>query len=177
MTVVTRASSTVLCIKYRHAMGRQQLPATVYQIAAASNSGIISSNPATICLGGSSTVYVTCVGTSNVQHLHCRLTGWQQLQGLVHITGGGFPENIPRVFPDGIGCRIDRSSWQVPDLFQWVQQVTCFPLLNMSHKGRSHYGFRIVQVICDHRGLFLRPSKLFALDKLKKIPLMACKSM
>ncbi len=45
------------------------------------------------------------------------------LQGLVHITGGGFPENIPRVFPDGIGCKIDRNSWKVPELFRWVQQV------------------------------------------------------
>ncbi|KAK9845001.1 hypothetical protein WJX74_009533 [Apatococcus lobatus] len=44
------------------------------------------------------------------------------VKGLVHITGGGFPENIPRVFPNGVGCKIDRSSWQIPDLFQWVQQ-------------------------------------------------------
>ena len=45
------------------------------------------------------------------------------LQGLVHITGGGFTENIPRIMPKGLGCRIDRSSWEVPQLFQWIQEV------------------------------------------------------
>jgi phosphoribosylaminoimidazole (AIR) synthetase len=45
------------------------------------------------------------------------------LQGLVHMTGGGFPENIPRVVPKGLQTRIDRSAWEVPDLFQWLQKV------------------------------------------------------
>ena len=45
------------------------------------------------------------------------------MQGLVHMTGGGFPENIPRVVPKGLQTRIDRSAWDVPQLFQWLQQV------------------------------------------------------
>lgn len=45
------------------------------------------------------------------------------VQGLVHITGGGFTENIPRVLPDGLGCKIDTASWQVPGLFRWLQKV------------------------------------------------------
>ena len=45
------------------------------------------------------------------------------LQGLVHITGGGFTENIPRIMPDGLGCSIDTSAWEVPQLFQWLQKV------------------------------------------------------
>ncbi len=46
-------------------------------------------------------------------------------QGVVHITGGGFPENIPRVVPKDkdLGFSIDRSSWEVPPLFQWLQSV------------------------------------------------------
>lgn len=43
------------------------------------------------------------------------------VKGLVHITGGGFPENIPRVIPKGLGTRIFRDSWEVPPLFQWIQ--------------------------------------------------------
>ena len=43
------------------------------------------------------------------------------VKGLVHITGGGFPENIPRVIPKGLGTRIFRDSWDVPPLFQWIQ--------------------------------------------------------
>ena len=45
-------------------------------------------------------------------------------QGLVHMTGGGFPENIPRVVPKGLQCRIRRDSWEVPRLFQWIQEVS-----------------------------------------------------
>lgn len=44
------------------------------------------------------------------------------VKGLVHITGGGFPENIPRVIPKGLGTRIFRESWEVPPLFEWIQE-------------------------------------------------------
>lgn len=44
-------------------------------------------------------------------------------QGLVHMTGGGFPENIPRVVPKGLATRVSRGSWEVPALFQWLQEV------------------------------------------------------
>lgn len=39
-----------------------------------------------------------------------------------HITGGGFTENIPRVLPEGVYAKIDLSSWQIPPIFQWLQQ-------------------------------------------------------
>ena len=45
------------------------------------------------------------------------------VQGVVHVTGGGFYENIPRVFPQGLGCRIDRQAWPLPPLFRWLQQA------------------------------------------------------
>ena len=45
------------------------------------------------------------------------------VRGLVHITGGGFPENIPRVVPKGLATRIRRDAWEVPPLFQWLQEV------------------------------------------------------
>ncbi|GMH38502.1 hypothetical protein BSKO_06386 [Bryopsis sp. KO-2023] len=45
------------------------------------------------------------------------------LKGVVHITGGGFPENLPRVIPDGLACKIDKSSWDVPEIFKWIQKA------------------------------------------------------
>lgn len=39
------------------------------------------------------------------------------VKGLVHVTGGGFQENIPRVLPDGCAARVDRGSWPLPPLF------------------------------------------------------------
>lgn len=44
------------------------------------------------------------------------------VKGIAHITGGGFIENIPRIFPEGIGCRIDTKSYEVPAVFQIMQK-------------------------------------------------------
>ena len=44
------------------------------------------------------------------------------VKGMAHITGGGFPGNIPRVLPEGLAARIDSSSWQVPPVFRLIQQ-------------------------------------------------------
>ena len=45
-----------------------------------------------------------------------------QIKGLAHLTGGSFTENIPRMLPEGLQAVIDRSSWPVPPLFQWLQE-------------------------------------------------------
>ncbi len=44
-----------------------------------------------------------------------------QINGLVHITGGGFYENIPRVLPDGISVRINTESFSMPEVFELIQ--------------------------------------------------------
>lgn len=44
------------------------------------------------------------------------------VKGIAHITGGGFIENIPRIFPEGIGCRIDTKSYEVPAVFKIMQK-------------------------------------------------------
>jgi len=44
------------------------------------------------------------------------------IHALSHITGGGFWENIPRVLPQGAKAVIDASSWQWPEIFNWLQQ-------------------------------------------------------
>ncbi len=44
------------------------------------------------------------------------------VKGIAHITGGGFIENIPRIFPEGIGCEIDTKSYEVPELFRIMQE-------------------------------------------------------
>jgi phosphoribosylformylglycinamidine cyclo-ligase len=44
------------------------------------------------------------------------------IKGMAHITGGGITENIPRVLPTNTVAQIDASSWELPKLFQWLQQ-------------------------------------------------------
>jgi phosphoribosylformylglycinamidine cyclo-ligase len=42
------------------------------------------------------------------------------VKALAHITGGGFPDNIPRVLPKDAGARIDLDEIAVPPVFQWL---------------------------------------------------------
>ncbi len=44
------------------------------------------------------------------------------IQALAHLTGGGFLENLPRVFPPGVGAEVRLGSWPLPPLFQLIQQ-------------------------------------------------------
>ncbi len=44
------------------------------------------------------------------------------VKGIAHITGGGFIENIPRIFSEGIGCEIDKHSYEVPAVFRVMQE-------------------------------------------------------
>jgi phosphoribosylformylglycinamidine cyclo-ligase len=42
------------------------------------------------------------------------------INALCHITGGGFPDNIPRVLPEGVGVRLDLAAIPVPPVFGWL---------------------------------------------------------
>ena len=46
-----------------------------------------------------------------------------KIRALAHITGGGFPGNIPRVLPPGLAARVRRDAWQVPPLFRLIQKA------------------------------------------------------
>ena len=46
-----------------------------------------------------------------------------EVKALSHITGGGFLENIPRVLPENAQANIDLSSYQLPAVFQWLQEA------------------------------------------------------
>ena len=39
-----------------------------------------------------------------------------------HITGGGITENLPRVLPNDLAAEIDLASWELPAVFNWLQQ-------------------------------------------------------
>ena len=45
------------------------------------------------------------------------------IKALAHITGGGFPENIPRVLPEGVAVEIDLSRIAVPPVFGWLART------------------------------------------------------
>jgi phosphoribosylformylglycinamidine cyclo-ligase len=45
-----------------------------------------------------------------------------RLRGIAHITGGGIPGNLPRIFAPEVGASIDTSTWRVPPLFDLIRR-------------------------------------------------------
>lgn len=44
------------------------------------------------------------------------------IHGMVHVTGGGYYENIPRALPEDMGAEIDATSWPVPPIFNLLEE-------------------------------------------------------
>jgi phosphoribosylformylglycinamidine cyclo-ligase len=45
-----------------------------------------------------------------------------KVTGMAHITGGGFQDNIPRVLPKAVTAEIDRTTWPVPTIFNFIER-------------------------------------------------------
>ncbi|WP_067514598.1 phosphoribosylformylglycinamidine cyclo-ligase [Endozoicomonas ascidiicola] len=44
------------------------------------------------------------------------------VHAMAHNTGGGLPENLPRVIPEGCQAVIDTNSWEIPAIFRFLQE-------------------------------------------------------
>ena len=51
------------------------------------------------------------------------LAAHEGVKALAHITGGGFPDNIPRVLPQGVSAEIDLSAISLPPVFGWLASM------------------------------------------------------
>lgn len=49
------------------------------------------------------------------------------VKAFAHITGGGLPENLPRVLPDNLGAKIDSAAWDLPPVFAWLKEAGNVP--------------------------------------------------
>ncbi len=43
------------------------------------------------------------------------------VNGIVHVTGGGFDGNVPRILPNGVRARVDPEAWPRPGVYGWIQ--------------------------------------------------------
>jgi phosphoribosylformylglycinamidine cyclo-ligase len=66
------------------------------------------------------------------------------VKGMAHITGGGITENIPRVLPAGLTAEIQKSNWELPALFQWLQAQGNIAPLEMYKTFNCGIGMAIV---------------------------------
>lgn len=68
------------------------------------------------------------------------------VKGLAHITGGGLPENLPRVLPDGVTADIDLSAIPCPAVFGWLAREGGVPEQEMLRTFNCGVG---MIVICE----------------------------
>jgi phosphoribosylformylglycinamidine cyclo-ligase len=55
-----------------------------------------------------------------VKPLLAALKASEAICALAHVTGGGFPDNLPRVLPDYLAVRLDLSAFTPPPVFGWL---------------------------------------------------------
>ena len=68
------------------------------------------------------------------------------VKALAHITGGGLPENLPRVLPSDVDAEIRLGSWPISPLFRLVRELT--PLMSTDELYRTlNMGIGMV-VVC-----------------------------
>lgn len=53
------------------------------------------------------------------------------IKGVAHITGGGFIENVPRMYADDLAAKIDTSSWSIPPIFSVIEKAGKVPHAEM----------------------------------------------
>ena len=66
------------------------------------------------------------------------------VKGISHITGGGFYENIPRSFPDGLGARIKKSDVKVLPIFDLIAKTGNIPERDMYNTYNMGVGMIVV---------------------------------
>lgn len=66
-----------------------------------------------------------------------------RLHGIAHITGGGIIDNVPRILPEALAARIDRTAWRVPAIFTLIQEQGGIPEPDMFHTFNMGVGIVI----------------------------------
>ena len=67
-----------------------------------------------------------------------------KVKGVSHITGGGFYENIPRSFPDGLGAKINKADVKVLPIFKLIEKTGNIPERDMYNTYNMGVGLSIV---------------------------------
>ena len=66
------------------------------------------------------------------------------IHGMTHITGGGLPENLPRIFPSGLSPHLDITSWEISEIFYWLQNAGDIPESDLWNTFNMGIGFCLI---------------------------------
>ncbi len=67
-----------------------------------------------------------------------------KVKGISHITGGGFYENMPRMLREGISLKIDKNSYEVPEIFKLIQSRGNIPERDMYNTFNMGIGMAVI---------------------------------
>ena len=67
-------------------------------------------------------------GVSKIHHRYTidtplKLIKTIEVKGIAHITGGGIAGNLVRILPDRVRAVVELTSWQLPEIFNWLSQT------------------------------------------------------
>ena len=100
------------------------------------------------------------------------------IKGMAHITGGGITDNLPRVLPPGTAAVVDRSTWRVPPIFEWLQQAGEVPDDDMLRTFNMGIGLIIAvgagRCRVGHAGSLAMPARVRPLSARSSGAIAAC---
>ena len=73
-----------------------------------------------------------------------RLLAGVRATGLANVTGGGVPDNLARILPDGCGAVVRRGSWPAPPIFDWLRRAGNVTQPEMDRVFNGGVGFVVV---------------------------------
>jgi len=73
-----------------------------------------------------------------------RLIAEVGVEGLVHITGGGFWDNVPRMLPEGLTALVQKGRWEVPAVFRYIQETGDLDEGEMYHVFNMGIGMMVI---------------------------------
>jgi phosphoribosylformylglycinamidine cyclo-ligase len=82
------------------------------------------------------------------------------IRGIVHITGGGFVDNIPRILPGPCRAVIQKGSWPVPPIFELIRDMGRIDESEMFRVFNMGLGMIIIVAEKDHAEIMERLDKL-----------------
>jgi phosphoribosylformylglycinamidine cyclo-ligase len=72
------------------------------------------------------------------------LNGEGLLKGAAHITGGGIPGNLPRIFPKGVGAHVRREAWSELPVYKLLRDIGNVPEDDMARTFNMGIGMIVV---------------------------------
>jgi phosphoribosylformylglycinamidine cyclo-ligase len=72
-----------------------------------------------------------------------------RIKGMAHITGGGLVENVPRVLPENTAATLEKGSWPMPPVFDWLQRSGNIAAAEMHRTFNCGIGMALVVAAAD----------------------------